>query len=63
MDRGCGSPPADAFHSATPSTPHSPCRCAEYLSRISNLEGRLSLMKRQAKTVMDQASKSYGLMK
>jgi hypothetical protein len=28
-----------------------------------DLEGRLSLMKRQAKTAMDQASKSYGLMK
>jgi hypothetical protein len=33
------------------------------LSRISDLEGRLSLTKRQAKTAMDQASKSYGLMK
>jgi oligoribonuclease (3'-5' exoribonuclease) len=31
--------------------------------RISDLEGRLSLMKRQAKTAIDQASKSYGLMK
>jgi hypothetical protein len=28
-----------------------------------DLEGRLSLMKRQAKTAMDQANKSYGLMK
>jgi hypothetical protein len=28
-----------------------------------DLEGRLSLMKRQAKTAMDQARKSYGLMK
>jgi hypothetical protein len=63
MDRDCGSPPADAFHSVTPSTPRSPCRCVEYLSRISDLEGCLSLMKRQAKTAMDQASKSYGLMK
>jgi hypothetical protein len=63
MDRGCGSPPADAFHIATPSAPRSSCRCIEYLSRISDLKGRLSLMKRQAKTAMDQASKSYGLMK
>jgi hypothetical protein len=63
MDHGCGSPPADAFHSVIPSTPRSPCRCVEYLSRILDLEGRLSLMKRQAKTVMDQASKSYGMMK
>jgi hypothetical protein len=63
MDRGCESPPANAFHSAIHSPPRSPCRCIEYLSRISDLEGRLSLMKRQAKTAMDQASKSYGLMK
>jgi hypothetical protein len=33
------------------------------LSRISELEGRLSLMKRQASTTMGQARKSYGLMK
>jgi hypothetical protein len=63
MDRGCGSPPADVFHSAIPSTPHSSCRCVEYLSRILDLEGRLSLMKPQAKTAMNQPSKSYGLMK
>jgi hypothetical protein len=63
MDRGCESPPADAFHSVIPSPPRSHCQCIEYLSRISDLEGRLSLMKRQAKTAMDQASKSYGLMK
>jgi hypothetical protein len=63
MDRGCESPPADTCHSAIPSPPGSPCRCTEYLSRISDLEGRLSLMKRVAKTITDQASKSYGLMK
>jgi hypothetical protein len=62
-DRGCELPPANAFHSAIPSPPGSPCRCTEYLSRISDLEGRLSLMKCQAKTATDQASKSYGLMK
>jgi hypothetical protein len=33
------------------------------LSRISDLEGRLSLLKSQAKTVVDQAEKSFGLMK
>jgi hypothetical protein len=53
MDRGCGLPPADAFRSAIPSPPRYPCRCTEYLSRISDLEGHLSLMKRQAKTAMD----------
>jgi hypothetical protein len=63
MDRGCELPPADAFHSAIPSPPCSPCRCTEYLSRILDLEGRLSLMKHQAKTAMDQVGKSYGLMK
>jgi hypothetical protein len=41
----------------------SSCRCAEYLSRISDLEGRLSLMKSQAKIAFDKASKSHGLMK
>jgi hypothetical protein len=41
----------------------SPCQCAEHLSRISDLEGRLSLLKCQAKTAMDQAGKSFGLMK
>jgi hypothetical protein len=53
MDRGCGSPLADAFHTVTPSAPRSSCRCTEYLSRISDIEGRLSLMKRQARTAMD----------
>jgi hypothetical protein len=33
------------------------------LSRIADLEGRLSLLKCQAKTAMDQAGKSFGLMK
>jgi hypothetical protein len=53
MDRGYGSPPANVFHSVIPSTPRSPCRYVEYLSRISALEGHLSLMKCQAKTAMD----------
>jgi hypothetical protein len=63
MDRGCETPPSDAFRSAIPSPPCSPCRCTKYLSRISDLEGGLSLMKCQAKTAVDQAGKSYGLMK
>jgi hypothetical protein len=33
------------------------------MSRISDLESRLSLLKRQAKTIVDQAGKSFGLMK
>jgi hypothetical protein len=43
--------------------PFSSCRCAEYLSRTSDLEGRLSLMKSQAKIAFDKASKSHDLMK
>jgi hypothetical protein len=31
--------------------------------RISDLEGRLSLMKRQTQIAMDKASKSCGFMK
>jgi hypothetical protein len=56
-------PPADVFDSEVPSSSRFPGRCTEYVSRISDLEGHLSLMKRQAKTTMDQASKSYGLMR
>jgi hypothetical protein len=63
MSCGRNSPPANVFRSRVPSPPHSPCRCIEYFSRISDLEGRLSLMKRQAKTALDQADKSYGLMR
>jgi hypothetical protein len=33
------------------------------MSRILDLEGRLTLMKRQAKTALDKASKSCSLMK
>jgi hypothetical protein len=33
------------------------------MSRISDLEGRLTLMKLQTKTALDKASKSCGLMK
>jgi hypothetical protein len=33
------------------------------LSRISDLEGRLSLLKRQAEAIVDQVGRSFGLMK
>jgi hypothetical protein len=36
------------FDSGTSSPPRSFCRCEEYSSRISDLESRLSLIKRQA---------------
>jgi hypothetical protein len=44
-------------------TPRPSCQCAEYSSRISDLESRLSLAKRQAQMAMDKASKSCGFMK
>jgi hypothetical protein len=62
-NRGRGLPPANVFDSDDPSPPRSSCRCTEYSSRISDLEGRLSLMKHQAKIALDKASKSCGLMK
>jgi hypothetical protein len=58
-----GSSPANVFDSGAPSPPRSSCRCTEYMSRISDLEGRLSLMKHLAKTALDKAGKSCGLMK
>jgi hypothetical protein len=33
------------------------------LSTIADLEGRLALLKRQAKSALDQAGKSYSLMR
>jgi hypothetical protein len=57
------SPPVNMSDSGVPSDPRSTCHCAEHLSIIPDLEGRLSLLKRQAKTAMDQAGKSFGLMK
>jgi hypothetical protein len=38
-------------------------QCAEYSSRISDLEARLTLAKRQAQMAFDKASKTSGLMK
>jgi hypothetical protein len=57
------SPPAIGSNSGIPSTPRSSCRCAKHLSRISDLEGRLSLLKRQAKAPIDQAGRYFGLIK
>jgi hypothetical protein len=51
LDRS--SPAANISYSGVPSSSHSPCHCAEHLSRITDLEGRLSLLKRQAKTTVD----------
>jgi hypothetical protein len=61
--RGRDSPLTNMFDSGA-SLPHrSSCRCTEYSSRISDLEGRLSLMKRQARIALDKASKSCGFIK
>jgi hypothetical protein len=57
------SSPADVFDSGIASPPRSSCRCKEYTLRISDLESRLSLMKRQAQIALDKASKSCGFMK
>jgi hypothetical protein len=54
---------AGAFDSKVSSPPHRCCQCAEYSSRISDLENRLTLAKRQAQMTIDKASKSCGLMK
>jgi hypothetical protein len=55
--------PVDMFDSRIASPPLSSYRCEEYMLRISDLESRLSLMKRQAQIALDKASKSCGFMK
>jgi hypothetical protein len=55
--------PTNIADSEVPSGHDSLGHCAKHLSRIADLEGRLSLLKRQAKTAMDQAEKSFGLLK
>jgi hypothetical protein len=55
--------PVNMFDSRTALPPRSSCRCKEYLLRIADLEGHLSLMKRQAKLALDKASKSCSIMK
>jgi hypothetical protein len=54
--------PVNMFDSGIALPPRS-CRCKEYRLRISDLESRLSLMKRQAQIALDKASKSCGFMK
>jgi hypothetical protein len=57
------SSPTNMFDSGASLPPHPSCRCTEYSLRILDLEGRLSLMKYQAKLALDKASKSCGFMK
>jgi hypothetical protein len=53
----------DAFDFRASSPIRRCCQCAEYSLRISDLEGHLSLAKRQAQMAMDKAGISCGLMK
>jgi hypothetical protein len=61
----CGPAPSSArmFGSTILSPPSRCSQCAEYSSRISDLEARLTLAKRQAQMAFDKASKTSGLMK
>jgi hypothetical protein len=61
--RDRASSPVNMFNSETALPPRFCCRCKEYSLRIADLEGRLSLTKRQAKLAVDKASKSCGFMK
>jgi hypothetical protein len=54
---------ARAFDSKVSSPPRRCCQCTEYSSRISDLENRLTLAKRQAQMAFDKARKASGLMK
>jgi hypothetical protein len=54
---------ASAFGSKALSPPRCYCQCVEFSSRISDLENRLTLAKRQAQMAVDKASKACGLMK
>jgi hypothetical protein len=52
-----------AFDSKVSSPPRRCCQCAEYSSRILDLENRLTLAERQAQMTIDKPSKACGLMK
>jgi hypothetical protein len=54
---------AREFGSKVSSPPRRCCQCAEYSSRICDLEARLTLAKRQAQMAVGKASKACGLIK
>jgi hypothetical protein len=54
---------AGAFNSKALSPPRRCSQCTEYSSRVSDLETRLTLAKRQAQMATDKASNACGLMK
>jgi hypothetical protein len=62
---GCDQVPplVNVFDFGVASPPRSAYGCEEYTLRISDLESRLSLLKRQAQIALDKASKSSGFMK
>jgi hypothetical protein len=51
------------FGSSVSSPPRRCCQCVEYSLRISDLEARLTLAKRQAQMAMGKSSKACGLTK
>jgi hypothetical protein len=62
----CGSLPMNVSVSQileVPSGPASPDHCEEHLSRIADLEDRLSSLKHQTRAAMEQATKSSDLVK
>jgi hypothetical protein len=63
LTHGPAPPSARVFSSQISSTPNRCSRCAEYSSRVSDLEARLTLAKRQAQMAIDKASKASGYMK
>jgi hypothetical protein len=54
---------ARVFGSQISSTPSQCSQCAEYSSKVSDLEARLTLAKHQAQMAIDKASKASGYMK
>jgi hypothetical protein len=61
---GGPAPSAARTFDSTVSSPPSRCtQCAEYSLRISDLESRLTLAKRQAQMAFDKASKASNLTK
>jgi hypothetical protein len=61
---GGPAPSAARTFDSTVSSPPIPCtQCAEYSLRISDLESRLTLAKRQAHMAFDKASKASNLTK
>jgi hypothetical protein len=63
LNRGHAPSSARTFGSKISSPSRRCSQCAEYSSRISNLEACLSLAKRQAQMVVSKASKTCGLTK